>query len=93
MNDNVAFNHEKILIEMLDYLMKKAKEEDEANKASQLKIYSQIVRKILASINIFRFNSYFYSFLKNVLFYVIERPQSSIDDTADLAVTTQLCES
>lgn len=73
--------------------MKKAIHEDQQGVPAKLKIHSQIVRKILASLNIYRFNSYFYKLLKDVLFYVIERPQSTSDDTIDLSVTSQLCDS
>ncbi len=60
----------------------------------KLRIYSQIVKKILASITIYRFNEYFYKLLKEIIIYVMERPQSvADDDSADIFVITQLCDS
>jgi hypothetical protein len=53
-----------MLISLMSELMRKAKEEDESSTSSTLRLYSQIVRKILASINIYRFNEYFYKLLK-----------------------------
>lgn len=44
--------------------MKKAREEEENVESTKLRIYSQIVRKILASITIYRFNYYFYKLLR-----------------------------
>lgn len=74
--------------------MKRAREEEVTVQALKLRIYSQIVRKILASIAIFRFNDYFYKLLREIIIYVMERPQSAADDdSADIYVITQLCDS
>ena len=89
----MGYNGENILIKLLEELLRQAKEEDEHSRGSKLKIYSPITRKILASINIYRFNSYFYKLLSNLLFYVMERHQSTSDDNSDMAVMVQLCDS
>jgi hypothetical protein len=58
-----------------------------------LRIYSQLVKKILASITIYRFNDYFYKLLKDLIVYVLERPAQAYDDgaNADQLVINQLC--
>jgi len=58
-----------------------------------LRIYSQIVRKILASITIYRFNHYFYKLLRELILFVLERPQSLEGDAADQFVVVQLSDS
>lgn len=73
--------------------MKNAKNEEVSVESNKLKIYSQIVRKILASIAIFRFNDYFYKLLRSLILYVLERPQSLEDDSSDQFVISQLCDS
>lgn len=74
--------------------MKRAREEELSVQAAKLRIHSHIVRKILASIAIYRFNDYFYQLLRDIIVYVMERPQSaSDDDSADVYVITQLCDS
>lgn len=49
----------------------------------------------MASITIYRFNSYFYNMLKELVFYVIEQPAPTEEEdaTADLYVISQLCDS
>lgn len=64
LNEYVGYNDEELLIVLLTELMKKAREEEDNVESTKLRIYSQIVRKILASITIFRFNHYFYKLLK-----------------------------
>lgn len=51
------------------------------------------MRKILASITIYRFNDYFYKLLKDLIVYVLERPAQTYDDgaNADQLVISQLC--
>lgn len=73
--------------------MKKAREEEENVESTKLRIYSQIVRKILASITIFRFNYYFYKLLRELILFVLERPQSLEGDAADQYVVVQLSDS
>lgn len=58
-----------------------------------MRLHTQIVRKILASITIYRFNEYFYKLLKEILIYVLEKTQSNDGDTADIFVIAQLCDS
>ena len=52
-------------------MMKKAREEEVSVESQKLRIHSQVVRKILASITIFRFNDYFYRLLKEIIFFVM----------------------
>lgn len=73
--------------------MKKAREEEDNVESTKLRIYSQIVRKILASITIFRFNNYFYKLLRELILFVLERPQSLENDSADQYVVSQLSDS
>ncbi len=71
LNEYVGYNDENLLIVLLTELMKKAREEEENVESTKLRIYSQIVRKILASITIFRFNNYFYKLLRQLLLFVL----------------------
>jgi hypothetical protein len=93
LNEYVAYNDEELLIVLLTELMKKAREEEENVQHTKLRIYSQIVRKILASITIFRFNNYFYKLLRELILFVLERPQSLENDAADQYVIVQLSDS
>lgn len=93
LNEYVGYNDEELLIVLLTELMKKAREEEEHVESTKLRIYSQIVRKILASITIYRFNNYFYKLLRELIFFVLERPQSLEGDAADQYVVVQLSDS
>lgn len=93
LNEFVGYNDEELLIVLLTELMKKAREEEEHVESTKLRIYSQIVRKILASITIYRFNNYFYKLLRELILFVLERPQSLEGDAADQYVVIQLSDS
>ena len=93
LNEYVGYNDEELLIVLLTELMKKAREEEEHVESTKLRIYSQIVRKILASITIYRFNNYFYKLLRELILFVLERPQSLEGDAADQYVVVQLSDS
>lgn len=93
LNEYVGYNDEELLIVLLTELMKKAREEEDNVESTKLRIYSQIVRKILASITIFRFNNYFYKLLRELILFVLERPQSLENDSADQYVVSQLSDS
>lgn len=93
LNEYVGYNDEELLIILLTELMKKAREEEDNVESTKLRIYSQIVRKILASITIFRFNNYFYKLLRELILFVLERPQSLENDSADQYVVSQLSDS
>lgn len=93
LNEYVGYNDEELLIVLLTELMKKAREEEDNIESTKLRIYSQIVRKILASITIFRFNNYFYKLLRELILFVLERPQSLENDSADQYVVSQLSDS
>lgn len=93
LNEYVGYNDEELLIVLLTELMKKAREEEEHVESTKLRIYSQIVRKILASITIYRFNNYFYKLLRELILFVLERPQSLEGDAADSYVVVQLSDS
>lgn len=64
LNEHVGYNRENFLMALLTELIKKAREEDDSVESQKLRINSQVVRKILASITIFRFNDYFYRLLR-----------------------------
>ena len=95
LNENVGYNREKFLIDLLNELIRRAREEEQTVTSSKLKIYCQIIRKILSSITIYRFNSYFYSLLREFIVFVVERPMSMTadEDNADAYVIAQLCDS
>lgn len=93
LNEYVGYNDEELLIVLLTELMKKARDEEENVESTKLRIYSQIVRKILASITIYRFNNYFYKLLRELILFVLERPQSLEGDAADQYVVVQLSDS
>lgn len=75
LNDYVGYNHEQLLLVLLEELMKKAREEERNMVSSKLRVYTQIVRKIVSSITIFRFNEYFYKMLKDPILFILDKPQ------------------
>lgn len=72
LNDWVGYEIDDSLRNILAEIVAKSKVEKNME-AKNLKIYSKIANKILASISVYRYNDSFYEVLRDLIFYVIEK--------------------
>ena len=75
LNDYVGYNNSAMLTELLQELMRRTRDEESRNVPNKLRLYTQIVCRIISNINIFRFNEYFYNLLKEPILFILDRPQ------------------
>ena len=90
LNDWVGYEIDDSLRNILAEIVAKTKVEKNME-AKNLKIYSKIANKILASISVYRYNDSFYEVLRDLIFYVIEKTPE--DGETDEEIILQLRDS